>query len=174
MAEKNRTADRQTAAEAPPLRVGYLKCLSGDIAGKVFSVSGTIIIGRRSDCHIVIPAKGVSRQHAVIEVHGTDYLLKDLDSANGTFVNGKRIHSVLLAPGDEITVDTIRFLFKVVSSAGPGEEAEPASAGQRKAEPASETAVLKLEKSPAQTALTAGFIVVLAVLVFLLIWSMFI
>lgn len=49
------------------------------------------LIGRLPDCQIVIEHKFVSKLHAKIEFRDTDYFLTDLDSKNGTFINGERI-----------------------------------------------------------------------------------
>ena len=48
-------------------------------------------IGRSSSCDIVIPLSIVSRLHARIELQHDRYVLSDAGSANGTFVNGRRI-----------------------------------------------------------------------------------
>ncbi|MCQ3972730.1 MAG: hypothetical protein DPW09_04695, partial [Anaerolineae bacterium] len=48
-------------------------------------------IGRAPQCDIVVDSKAVSRLHARIERNGPRYLLHDLHSANGTFVNGRRL-----------------------------------------------------------------------------------
>lgn len=49
------------------------------------------MLGRSVTCHVVVSQKLVSRLHAVIERNGPRYMLRDSDSANGTFVNGQRI-----------------------------------------------------------------------------------
>lgn len=64
----------------------------------------TIKIGRGDDCHIRFANKFVSANHAELSVSQGRIHLRDADSANGTFVNGKRAHSQELAPGDVILV----------------------------------------------------------------------
>jgi DNA-binding winged helix-turn-helix (wHTH) protein len=62
-----------------------------------------ITLGRSDSCALAIPLPTVSRLHALIEVQHDRYLLSDSDSANGTFVNGRRIgQGYQLATGDEI------------------------------------------------------------------------
>lgn len=64
-------------------------------------------IGRSPECSIVIDNKLVSRLHASIQKIRDAYFLKDENSTNGTFLNGRRIPSdkyVKLNPGDKITV----------------------------------------------------------------------
>jgi pSer/pThr/pTyr-binding forkhead associated (FHA) protein len=50
-------------------------------------------LGRASTCHVVVPRPLVSRQHARVEWASTRFLLRDLDSVNGTYVNGVRLHA---------------------------------------------------------------------------------
>ncbi|MCG8347035.1 MAG: FHA domain-containing protein [Chloroflexales bacterium] len=60
-------------------------------------------LGRSASCTIVIVAPTVSRMHAMIQTQHDRYLLVDAESANGTFVNGKRInHTHRLNTDDEI------------------------------------------------------------------------
>lgn len=60
-------------------------------------------IGRSSLCQIVIPHPIVSRLHAKVERNGAQYLLSDIGSANGTFLNGRRlVQPHLLLDGDVI------------------------------------------------------------------------
>lgn len=62
-----------------------------------------VTLGRSDSCTVVIPLPTVSRLHALIEVLHDRYMLSDADSANGTFVNGRRIgQGYQLATGDEI------------------------------------------------------------------------
>ncbi len=62
-------------------------------------------IGRHNTCQVVIPHKGVSRLHAKIERSGAGFMLSDLESANGTYVNRQRIYEPhRLETGDEIGV----------------------------------------------------------------------
>ncbi len=68
-------------------------------------------IGRSMDCDLVIFDKKASRIHAQVSAVGEREILQDLDTPNGTRVNGVRISKKLLDPGDEILIgDTlIRF-----------------------------------------------------------------
>lgn len=60
-------------------------------------------IGRSDSCAVTVPRATVSRLHARIELQHDRYLLFDAGSANGTFVNGRRIqHGQQLSTGDEI------------------------------------------------------------------------
>lgn len=54
--------------------------------------SGQRIVGRYRDCDIILPSENVSRHHARLVVEGGQLFVEDLNSANGVFVNGERIH----------------------------------------------------------------------------------
>ncbi len=63
------------------------------------------VIGRGSDCHLILPERQVSRYHAKICFENGRYLLEDLGSKNGTHLNGQPISGrVPLQDGDEISV----------------------------------------------------------------------
>jgi len=69
-------------------------------------------IGRTPENQIVVPLKEVSRNHARIVAVAGGYLLKDLGSPNGTFVNGERIQEHQLQDGDKIVLGPAAFTFK--------------------------------------------------------------
>ncbi len=72
-----------------------------------------ITIGRDSDNNIVIDNKLASRHHCIIQQIRDAYFLKDENSTNGTFLNGKKIPEdkyVRLNPGDKITVGSISLI----------------------------------------------------------------
>lgn len=78
-------------------------------------LSGTSYLGRRGTNEIHIEDENLSRTHAEIQTKEDKYVLRDLDSTNGTFVNGKRITQHILMPGDHIRVGTTELEFRVVS-----------------------------------------------------------
>jgi len=61
-----------------------------------------MVIGRLPDCDVVLPDTNVSRRHARIYRDGTDVVVEDLGSTNGTKVNGVRVARKVLSPGDRI------------------------------------------------------------------------
>ncbi len=87
-----------------------LRGLSGPSLGKSYSVLDNTIIGRQPDCAIPIAAAEVSRQHVRLKPNPTGVHVEDLGSSNGTFINDKRVQSGQLMPGDELRLDTIRFV----------------------------------------------------------------
>ena len=71
---------------------------------------GKTVIGRKDDCDIRIPLIEISRHHAEIVRVGSGAEIRDLGSANGTFVNNKRVAKpVKLAPGDHVVVGPVVF-----------------------------------------------------------------
>ena len=67
---------------------------SGPQSGQRFALASSTVLGRGQFADLVIADLAVSRRHAQIEPEGATWLLRDLESANGTRHNGK----VLLAP----------------------------------------------------------------------------
>ena len=92
-----------------------------EIPGGVFLiVNGTQIIpldrsvinlGRRPDNHLVIDDGRVSRTHAQIRLVRGQYVVFDLDSRGGTFVNGSRVFQQVLHPGDVISLAGVPIVF---------------------------------------------------------------
>ncbi|MFZ5916094.1 MAG: FHA domain-containing protein [Chloroflexota bacterium] len=74
--------------------------------GRKWTISGErLLIGRGEDCDLVLAERPVSRHHAEIRREGNRYLLIDLDSKNGTCLNGQEIDgSAPLQDGDEIQI----------------------------------------------------------------------
>ncbi|HVF36085.1 MAG TPA: FHA domain-containing protein [Candidatus Saccharimonadia bacterium] len=87
-----------------------LRGVSGSTFGKTFPLYGTMTIGRAADCNISIPAEEISRHHAKLQVMPEGVAVEDLGSANGTFVASKRVHQGMLRAGEELRLDTVRFL----------------------------------------------------------------
>jgi pSer/pThr/pTyr-binding forkhead associated (FHA) protein len=83
-----------------------LELLSGPLDGEVFSFSSTADIGRESTCEVPIPVdKFISRHHARILVVEPECFLEDLDSTNGTFIEGQRLRGrIVLAKGQTFRV----------------------------------------------------------------------
>ncbi len=85
-----------------------LRFISGKYQGGEFPLrmNREIIIGRSSDADMVLVEDMVSRRHAKISTMGGEVVLEDLNSTNGTFVNGERIKRVTLRVGDRILIGT--------------------------------------------------------------------
>lgn len=98
-----------------------------------------VTLGRREDCTFRVPLPDVSREHCRLH---TDYLdgsvhVKDLGSANGTYVNFKRVREAVLNPGDVLSVGPARFIVAIGDRPGGGAIAARAQrlCGPRLAEP---------------------------------------
>ena len=79
----------------------------GELEGQRWIIDqNRTIIGRGTNCEIVLPERRVSRQHAQIERDGGSYWLRDLGSKNRTYVNGQEMGDkpYLLKDGDEIQI----------------------------------------------------------------------
>jgi hypothetical protein len=84
----------------------------GGRAGETFRPAGERTrIGRSPDCDIFLDDVTVSRNHAVLVQRGGAFVVEDLGSLNGTFVNRRRIDSAQLAHGDEVQVGKYRLTF---------------------------------------------------------------
>lgn len=71
-----------------------------------------VTIGRSNRCNISIKDNFVSKVHLQIYEDGGSYFIEDLNSANGTFLNGDRIEDIIeLRNGDTIGVGLIQFIF---------------------------------------------------------------
>ncbi len=70
------------------------------------------ILGRTTDCDINLQSDDVSRQHAKLERIGEDWFLHDLNSTNGTYIEGERVERAILRHGLDVQVgnQTLRFL----------------------------------------------------------------
>jgi pSer/pThr/pTyr-binding forkhead associated (FHA) protein len=81
---------------------------SGPQAGQTFTlVDGSQIIGRAAGSQIQINETTVSKQHARVTVQTNGAFVEDLNSANGTYLNGQRVTtSTWLKPGDSLRIGT--------------------------------------------------------------------
>jgi pSer/pThr/pTyr-binding forkhead associated (FHA) protein len=73
-------------------------------------------VGRSEDNTIQVSAPGVSRRHARIAATTTGFVLADLESQNGTFVNDERVSEHELADGDRITIGAVDLVYRLGGS----------------------------------------------------------
>jgi transcriptional regulator with GAF, ATPase, and Fis domain len=92
-----------------------LMAISGSLRGTVRQlIDGQMSIGRSDSNHLCLPMdRAVSRRHCTIELVDERYELADLDSHNGTFVNGIPVRHKAIDHGDRIQVGYSEFLFLV-------------------------------------------------------------
>jgi pSer/pThr/pTyr-binding forkhead associated (FHA) protein len=94
--------------------MGSLVILNGDFEGMRYELtSDETLIGRNPTTNITLLDEGISREHSMILYDEVDsaYVIEDLQSTNGTKVNGKRVRSATLAHDDEIQIGHTRFRF---------------------------------------------------------------
>lgn len=102
-----------------------LRICNGGFEGMTYELGGEeTLIGRNPTTDITLLDEGISREHAIIlyDEDTDQYTVEDLQSTNGTKVNGKRVRSAVLADGDELQVGHTRFRFLVGDTAVPASE----------------------------------------------------
>ena len=107
-----------------------LTVLSGPLAGRLFPLGPEGLgIGRHADNGPQVSDAAVSRHHCAVEPAEGGFLLRDLGSRQGTFVNGQPIHERLLASGDLIAVGDTLFLFQLRPDEAPRAERSSSRTG---------------------------------------------
>ena len=86
-----------------------------------------ITVGRAPDRDLVVAHAEVSRQHAVFRLEGQSYTIADLHTSNGTFVNGARVSSHALRPGDVVELGPARISFRQGTESPKGKNVRFAS-----------------------------------------------
>lgn len=104
----------QQAASVTQLRTpkpsGWsLKSNHTALGNRVFPLKEVTIVGRSNDCDICLSAAHLSRRHAQLQVIDGMLFVKDLGSANGTFLNGKQVAEGRVKRGDELRFDSLSF-----------------------------------------------------------------
>ena len=105
-------APEQATVIRPAVSPWMLKAVSAPLDGQYFSLTNGAILGREKSSDIVVPLSYVSRKHAKFAVKNEKLFIEDLNSSNGTYINGERIKSAELRNGDELRLD--EFVFTVV------------------------------------------------------------
>ncbi|MFM7036820.1 MAG: FHA domain-containing protein [Planctomycetaceae bacterium] len=100
-----------------------LELLDQSSSVRKITVRHDIVIGRGSDCNLRLSAPQVSRRHCFLRVSRDGVSITDLESSNGTWVNGNRLPSSVrqdLTDGSQISLGPVRFLVHVRPEAVPG------------------------------------------------------
>ncbi len=123
------TRARVEAESKPPMGCRLIIVAGPDVGLEWSFKVDEIIIGRDEDCRLVLSDIAVSRRHARIRLEGEHFVLTDLSSGNGTFLNGVRIQEEALSPGDEIVVGERTLRFVELNEAPVTSAAQPVRAG---------------------------------------------
>jgi len=102
-----------------------IKSSEGSVTKHVLR-DGKVLIGRRPPAQLVLSKSNVSSRHAEIEVQNNTVKIRDLNSANGTYVNKQKITEKILTNGDKINIGDFLILFK--SDSEPAAVVVPAAA----------------------------------------------
>jgi Nif-specific regulatory protein len=89
-----------------------LAAISGKLKGAIFALNEeSLVIGRETAANLCIADASVSRRHSKIEKKESGFVLSDLESLNGTFVNDVPVKTRLLEHGDRVRIGDSQFLF---------------------------------------------------------------
>ncbi len=113
---------RQATAVRSVLSDWLIQAQTAPFSGQLFPVTHPLIIGRDTQSDIAVPMQHVSRKHCEVFVREGRLYVKDLSSANGTYVNGKKINEVELFRDDELGVDEFRFKVIFTGEANEGQK----------------------------------------------------
>ncbi len=112
------SSDRQlspvdaAAVDALPEGHALLVVQRGPSAGSRFLLDADLVgAGRHPDSEIFLDDVTVSRRHAEFRRNGNEFIVSDVGSLNGTYVNRDRIDSVRLTDGDEVQIGKYRLVF---------------------------------------------------------------
>lgn len=103
--------DPKVEARPPPLEsTGWaLKANHAALGNRVYPINTETVIGRSRECDISLAAAHLSRRHVKLFVQEGLLYLRDLGSANGTYLNGERVTEARVRRGDELRFDTLSF-----------------------------------------------------------------
>ena len=95
-------------------KISRLIAIDGPLSGQTFYLEEPVVsIGRLVSNNIWLEDLYVSRHHCVIRTEGDEYMIEDLNSANGTYVNGELVKACSLTEGALIQIGTSQFRFRL-------------------------------------------------------------
>lgn len=105
-------AGDQAAIAALPAGCALLVTQRGPGSGARFLLDADrVLIGRSERADILLDDVTVSRKHAQFVREGSEFLVRDSGSLNGTYVNRQRVDSAVLRAGDEVQIGKFRMIF---------------------------------------------------------------
>ncbi len=108
-------APRPPAARPAEKDQGY-GMLLGTRAGPIVLRPGLALMGRSAENDVVLDSPLVSRRHARLECAGGRCTVEDVGSANGLFVNDRRVSSAVLSPGDRLRLGDVELTYRAVAA----------------------------------------------------------
>jgi pSer/pThr/pTyr-binding forkhead associated (FHA) protein len=105
----------------------FLQVIQGEHEGKKFHVSGSMTFGRSVKCELCFSDADLSRRHCEFFLKGDVLEVKDLASANGVLVNGEKLGSAVLQPGDQLRMGSVILLVIGPKVEAPQSEDEDAT-----------------------------------------------
>ncbi|MHC4600845.1 MAG: FHA domain-containing protein, partial [Planctomycetota bacterium] len=93
----------------------------GAQAGRSFRLGRRVLVGRSPHCQIRLPDSGVAPRHFLLEEHEEHFLLRDLDSGGGTYVDGTRVVAERLRDGTTIYAGEAVLFYREVKGSWPAE-----------------------------------------------------
>lgn len=87
--------------------------ISGNDAGNVFPIEKPVVVIGRTGCDIVLNDPEVSRRHARIEIRDENFILRDLKSTNGTYINERHIQTAPLENRTEFRLGSTVLMFLI-------------------------------------------------------------
>jgi pSer/pThr/pTyr-binding forkhead associated (FHA) protein len=106
--------DGNESQQARRANFASLVVIYGNNIGKGYRLNAqSLVIGRSSKCLIQVDQESISRNHAILVNTGNSWLIRDLGTTNGTYVNDQPIDKHVLSHGDLVKVG--RTIFKFLS-----------------------------------------------------------
>jgi pSer/pThr/pTyr-binding forkhead associated (FHA) protein len=95
--------------------VGFLYHMEGPASGEIAKLlEGRNTLGTSLECSLQLSDPSVSAKHASLRYENDEYVLRDLDSKNGTYVNGEEVVTHKLTENDVIVVGDTKLKFKML------------------------------------------------------------
>ncbi len=94
----------------------YLIAEEGLTKGMVFPLKGRLTIGRGQENDIRLSHSTVSRQHTLVYLENDEAIVQDMESRNGTYLNGERVNKAVLSDGDVVWVGDVALRFLQVDA----------------------------------------------------------
>ncbi len=94
-----------------PTRAAVLEQVRGPGSPQRHLLAGPSIVIGRTEGDIRIASAELSRSHMKIERNGPEYVCTDLDSSNGIYLNGVKVHSAVLREDDHLQLGDVIFVF---------------------------------------------------------------